>query len=290
MRKKAKPYLMILPSISIVVLIFIVGLFFATIKSLGYFPAIGFNEVTLDYYRDIFTDKQFLSSFFFSLRVAFISSFASVVIGLFFAIIYFDNKVKNSVKLLTIDFPISTPHIIIGFFVVSMLSQAGVLSRLLYMVGLINDSSEFPLLVYDKGGMGIIIAYIIKGAPFILMLTLSVLHKINMKYLSIAMNLGASYRQALFSIILPIVTPTIVSGFIILFSFSFAAYELPALIGPSLPKSLAELSMIHYYSIDFVGKIYSSAVNVVITMISLLFAFIYVKSNKFLSKVLGGYY
>jgi len=281
---------MILPSISIVVLIFIIGLFFATIKSLGYFPEIGLTDITLDYYFEVFQDKQFLSSFFFSLKIALISSLVSVVIGLSLAIIYFNNKVKRGTRLLTIDFPIAIPHIIVGFFIVTMLSQAGVVSRLFYMLGIINDSSEFPLLVYDQGGVGIILAYILKGAPFILMLTLSVLHKINMKYISIAMNLGASYRQSLTHIILPIVAPTVLSGFIILFSFSFSAYELPALIGPSLPKSLAELSVIHYYNIDFIGKIYSSAVNVVITVMSLGFVFLYIKSNQFLSKVLGGYF
>jgi len=290
MSKKIKPYLMILPSISIVVLIFIVGLFFATIKSLGYFPEIGLDNYSLVYYKEIFTNKEFLSSFFFSLRIAFISSIVSVVFGLMLAIIYFHNKVKDKTTLLTIDFPIAMPHIIVGFFVVSLLSQTGIISRLLFALGLISDSSQFYMLVYDKGGIGIIIAYIIKGTPFILMLTLAVLKKINMKYIDIAMNLGANYKQALLHIIIPIITPTVLSGFVILFSYSFAAYELPTLLGPSIPKSLAELSVIHYYNIDFVGKIYASAVNIVITLLSLVFVFLYVKSTKFLSKVLGGYY
>lgn len=50
--------------------------------------------------------------------------------------------------------------------VYNLLSQTGIIPRLLLGAGLIKDQSQFLSILYDKKGIGIIISYLWKEIPF----------------------------------------------------------------------------------------------------------------------------
>lgn len=92
MESKFKPYLLLFP-VSIV-LIFIMGICIINCisQSLGYFPQIGLNNFTLDYYKEILSDRNFLESLIFSLKTSFISSSICIIVGVFLAYILSKEK------------------------------------------------------------------------------------------------------------------------------------------------------------------------------------------------------
>lgn len=276
MKEKLKPYILLSPLLIILVLIFISGIVMAFMQSLGYFPAVGLEELTLKYYKEILTNNSFLDALKFSLYTSFVSSIISVIFGVLLAFsIYRIKGKKNHIESLY-RVPVIVPHLISVLLVYTMLSQTGVLARILYGLGLIGDQAQFSLL-YNRNGIGIIVAYVWKEIPFIALTTYAVLNRMSTKLYDAAKNLGANGVQAFFHIILPLILPTILSSFIIVFAFSFGAYEVPLLLGPTYPKALPVQAYIEYSNPMFENRPYAMSMNIIIATISLFFAWLYVK-------------
>ena len=51
--------------------------------------------------------------------------------------------------------PLVIPHLVVAITIVFLLSPTGLLSRVAQLLGLIKTSSEFPLLINDRFGIGI---------------------------------------------------------------------------------------------------------------------------------------
>ena len=51
---------------------------------------------------------------------------------------------------------------------VNIFSQNGLLARMGYALGLLQEQQQFPMLIYDTKGVGVILAYLWKEIPFII--------------------------------------------------------------------------------------------------------------------------
>ena len=76
--------------------------------------------------------------------------------------------------------------------------------------------------------------------------------------------------------------PSIMSSFIILFSFAFGSYEVPFLIGPSTPKALSVYAYINYISSDLSKRSLAMVINTILSIISIVLLIIY---NKVFNKI-----
>lgn len=281
MNNKIKPYILIAPTAILLLFIMGCGIINCLLQSLGYFPQIGFNEINFSYYKEILRDTSFLKSLLFSLNTSLISSLISVILGVLLAYLLAQDKYSNFRNTM-LNLPIIIPHIVVVFFMVTIFSQSGIISRLLYNLGIISDSSQFINLISDKNGIGIILVYLYKGIPFVAITTYNILRNINEKLEVVALNLGASKLQSFRYITLPLAMPSIISSFIILFAFAFGSYEVPFLIGPSTPKALSVLAYTNYVSTDFNQKALSMVINIILSGISFVLLIIY---NKIFSKM-----
>lgn len=282
MKAKLKPYILLAPIFLILFSVFSIGIIVCMFQSLGCFTLIGLNEISLDYYKEILRDTTFIKSFLFSLSTCAISSIVSVVGGVMIAYMLIrDNKYSRFRKSL-IRLPVIIPHIVVVLLIFMVFSQSGVIARILYNIGFINDTNNFPILTMDKNGIGVMLVYIYKGIPFIAFMTFSILKNFSDKLESVAMNLGASKSQAFFNILLPLCMPTIVSSFIIIFAFSFGSFEVPYLIGPTTPRALPVEAYIRYSSSDLTQRPYAMAINIILTTFSFVLLIIY---NKLLKKI-----
>lgn len=261
------------------------GIVFGLLQSFGYFPAIGLKTFTLKYYINIISDKNFISSLKFSLYTSFVSSFISVIIGviLSYALIR-DKKSKLGNFENIYKVPIMVPHTIAALLVFILFTQSGLTARILHLLGLLGDMNDFPPLIFDKWGFGIIFAYLWKGIPFITLVTYDIMKKINNNYSKIAANLGANKLQTFWHILLPLTMPTITSAFVIIFAFSFGAFEIPYLLGPSNPKALPILSYIYYNSVNLADRPNAMVVNMCITLCSLVLVGLYLLAFQFIKK------
>lgn len=274
MRKRLTPYLLLVPQIFLG-LIFIIGLGTGIIQSLGVIPAFGLTEPTLEYYKEVLTRPDTLQSLKYSLYIAFVSAFFAAFIGtlLCFLLVH-QGRTKGGIMRI-VQLPIIVPHVVVALFVVNILSQNGILARICAAAGLISEQQQFPMLIYDTGGIGVILAYLWKEIPFIVYFVISMMANINSRLGEAAVNLGASTWKAFTKVTLPLCMNTILSGFLIVFVFALGAYELPFLLGATLPKALPIQAYIEYSKPDLKARPYAMALNGVVVFISLAAAVIY---------------
>ena len=271
MKKKLTPYLLLVPQL-IIGAIFIIGLGTGIIQSLGVIPAFGLTEPTLDYYKEVLTRPDTLQSLKYSLYIAFVSALFAVIIGtILCAILVWKKKTKGGI-MRVVQVPIIVPHVVVALFVVNIFSQNGVLARICAALGIIADQQQFPMLIYDANGIGVILAYLWKEIPFIIYFVIALMASINGSLGEAAVNLGASRIKAFMKVTLPLCMNTILSSFLIVFVFALGAYELPFLLGATKPKALPILAYVEYTKPDLLARPYTMAINGIIIVISLLAA------------------
>ena len=103
-----------------------------------------------------------------------------------------------------------------------------------------------------------------------------------------AKNLGASPWRSFFAVTLPLSLPAVLKAFLIIYIFAFGGYELPLLLGATLPKALPVQAYLAYSSPDLLQRPYAMAMNGVILLLSLAMALAYGWLTHRLLKKLGG--
>ena len=277
MRAKLTPYLMLMPALTVVLLLFGGGLMLAVIQSVGYVSAIGRTTFTLDAYRAIFSDPAFGRSLLLSLWIAFASTTLSIGLAVFCALTL--RRVFRGKQFATFTFQLNIPipHLVGAIGMLFLFSQSGFLARLAYLVGLISEPAQFPAVVYDPYAIGIILEYVWKSTCFIGVILLAVLHSVGDEYEQVARTLGANRWQRFWQVILPFLMPGILSSSILVFAFTFGAFEVPLLLGQRYPSALPVLAYRHYTDVDLNARPEAMAMSVVIAAIMTLLIFVYMR-------------
>lgn len=260
------------------------------IQSLGYMPVFDLYDFTLKYYIETLKRPEVIQSLGVSLRVSFISSIFAALCGTVICAALVRTRRTKGAMLYTVRLPILVPHTVVALFTVAMLSQTGLFARIAYAGGMIGDYTEFPGILYGTGYFGVMIAYVWKEAPFIAYFSLALMSGISETLGEAAENLGASPFRSFMHITLPLSLPAIAKGFLIVLIFSFGGYELPMLLGATLPKAFPVYTYIEFLKPDFRLRPYSMAMNGITLIISLMMALIYAVCMKRLMKKLGGGY
>lgn len=268
----------------IIVGIFVSGLVMGFVQSLGHFKVVGLYDFTFKYYKEVLTDSGFLESLKFTFYISLTSSVIAVVFGVLLAYSIFLSKHKYGIEEILYKLPIIVPHTVAVLLTFNIFSQSGIISRLLNYFGVISDQSSFPSLLFDRNGIGIILTYLWKEIPFIAMVVYAVLSNISNKLSDVALNLGANKRQVFRYVLLPLIMPSILSTFIIIFAFSFGAFEVPFLLGSTTPKTLPVKAYVEYTNPDLTNRPYTMVINMILTFFSLIMIWLYSKTFKIIKK------
>lgn len=279
-------FLHLLPLLAPFTLVFAAGLVFTLLQSLG----IGLPPDTVgsmepagavgnfSAYRAVLESEAFLSSLAYSLLVAGISALLSVLMGLFLAIALWRLPAGLKKYAVIYKIPLILPHITVGFIVLILFSQSGILSSLTHSVGITDTAGDFPNLFYNKTGSGIILSYLWKEIPFAALMTLSALGTLDTRYLQTGRMLGGSFFFNLKKLILPHVSPALHSSFIILFLYSFGAFEIPYLVGESSPQMLSITVYNLYFNRSLSSRPQAMAILTLMLLFSILFIVLYMRS------------
>ncbi len=274
MKEKLMPYLLLAPQILLTIL-FMIGLITGITQSLGVIPAFGLKKPTFFYYREVLSRPDMFQSVVYSLKIALVSAVLATAGGVFFCGVWVMGKKAGGGVMRIIQLPIIVPHAVAALFMINIFSRNGILSRIAYALGMIQEQRQFPMLIYDPNGVGIIMAYLWKEIPFIIYFVIALMANINGSLGEAATNLGAKKRTVFLRVTLPLCRNTIISGFLIIFVFALGAYELPLLLGATVPKALPVLAYQEYIHPDLRNRPYAMALNGIIIVISLMSALIY---------------
>lgn len=287
MKRKMTPYVLMLPQI-ILGVIFAAGLLTGMIQSLGLIPALGLHKPTLQYYKEIFTRPDMMDSVIYSLYIAAVSASIAVILGVLVCTVLVMRGSTKGTMMRVVQLPIIVPHVVVALFMINILSQNGLLARAAYAFGLIEEQQQFVQLLYDRQGIGIILAYLWKEIPFVVYFVIALMANINGRLGEAAVNLGASPWKSFCKVTLPLCMHTILSSFLIIFVFALGAYELPLILGPTSPKALPVQTYIQYTHPDLRNRPYAMALNGIIIVISLLSAVLYFVLMKKSTKIWNG--
>ena len=268
MKKKTTIFVLLLPFL-LVTGIVLVSVWNVAVQSLGYIPAFGLTKLTLEYYRQVFSRPDFVSALWVSLKIALWSAVWACMLGVLLAMALIKCKQARGGMLYAVRLPILVPHAVVAVFVVQILSQTGLAARVGYTLGLISDSSQFPQLLYTPSYLGAILAYLWKEIPFVAYFVLAFMGSISETLGEAAQNLGASPVRSFFHVTLPLSIPVIGRAFLIIFIFAFGGYELPLLLGVTVPKALPVQAYLAYMNPELKLRPLAMAMNGVILLLSL---------------------
>ena len=235
----------------------------------------------------MFKRPEFLSALWVSLRIAFVSTLLAAALGTLLCAALVKRRAGGGM-LYTVRFPILVPHTVVALFIMTLLGQTGIVARAAYGLGLISDYTKFPQILFTPGYGGAIAGYLWKEIPFVAYYTLALMASVSNTLGEAAENLGASPLRSFFSVTLPMSLPAVSKAALIIFIYAFGGYELPALLGSTLPKALPVQAYITYLSPDLLQRPLAMAMFGVILMLSVLMAALYSIGIRRLIKRLGG--
>lgn len=231
--KLKKTILLLLPILLLYGVFIGGGLLGVFIESFGYIPTLGLNKFTIEHYLKILSDPRFIESLAFSLYIALTSALISTILGVLIAyrLMLTRNKLWRYITDRVLQIGLILPYLYVVFLAILFLGKTGFISRVFINISWISSLEDFPRLVFDSYGFGIIFVYVLKGTPFIALFVLNVMSSISTTYHQVATTLGANEWVILKKVYLPLAANTISWTSAILFTYDLGAFEVPYLLG-----------------------------------------------------------
>ena len=186
-------------------------------------PATG--EWTLKHYEKFFGKRYYYRALINSFKVTFSVTILAVLVGV--PIAYFMSnyyiKGKNLLEIIII-ISMMSPAFIGAYSWILLLGRSGVVTRFMSSILGIQMPS-----IYGFGG--ILLVFTLKLYPFIYMYVSGALKKFDVSLEEAAESLGCHGPRKVFGIVLPLITPSIFAGALLVFMNSLADFGTPQLIG-----------------------------------------------------------
>ncbi len=263
--------IMLAPTMAVIVLLFLGGLGYGTLVSLGWQPIIGRTEISLNAYHSVMFSEQYAQVFWQGLAltiwVSVGSTFISAVLALATALLLRRSFIGKRLAVFLYQLNLPVPHVVAAIGILFLFSQSGLISRTGAQLGLFSFPRDFPVLVKDKYGIGMILSFVWKEVPFVGVIVLAVLQSLGVDYEDLARSLGANRWQRFRYVILPLVMPGLLSGSILVFAFTFGSYEVPAILGVRFPRTLPVTAVRFFRNPDLNARTEGMAISIIISII-----------------------
>ena len=237
----------------------------------------GTGAFTMANFTKFFGKKFYYRSLLNSLKLTVCVTICSLLIGVPLAYImsFFKIRGKSIIEILII-ISMMSPNFIGAYSWILLLGRSGVVTQFLSNTFGIKMPS-----IYGFGGM--LLVFTLKLYPFIYMYVSGALKKVDVAVCEAAESLGCNAIRKVFTVVMPLVTPTAIASALLVFMNCMADFGTPALIGEGydvLPTKIY---------IEFVGESGGSAyfasamasLMVVITAVLFLLQTWYVNKKSF---------
>lgn len=263
--------LLLAPAMLVLLGLFGGGLLYSLLQSLGWQPLIGQYDLSLDAYTNLLFSEAYAEVFWsglaFSLWISAASTVISAALALLLVWLIYGAARGTPLWTFLLQVNLPVPHLVAGIGMLFLLSSSGLISRATAALGLTATPADFPVLIRDTAGLGIIITYIWKETAFIGIIVLGVLRSVSDTYDMAARNLGANGWQRFRFILLPLVLPALLSASLLVFAFTFGAYEVPALLGVRYPRALPVSALRFFLDADLNARTEAMALSILITLL-----------------------
>lgn len=179
--------------------------------------------LTLKWYRDYFSDADWMNATWFSLRTAFATTLAATTIGTLASLALVRGRLMGAqfVQALTLA-PLIVPHIIVAVALYLVFAPVGLTGNF----------------------FGFVIAHSLLAVPYVVLTVTASLQRFDPSLELAALNCGASRPQAFIHVVLPNIAPGVAAGAVFAFLASFdeatVAFFISGIEGKTITRKLFE--------------------------------------------------
>ena len=265
------------------------GLVGVIFPALGYFPAIGANAFSTQVFATLFDLPDIWQMMWLSLFTGVGSTLLAVIAAFCILATFYQSSLLGKIQGVLSPFLVF-PHAAAAISLLFVVSPSGIFAAVTtrlnayfshaFTTPFVNEISEMALpaandgtLLYDGLGLSILIALSLKELPFILLMTLSVMSQPLVKkkltgYVKVGTALGYSPTASFFKLVLPTIFSQIKLPLLAVLVFATSNVEIPLILGPNNPSTLAVAIMHWFNHIDLSMRLLASSAAVVQVAVS----------------------
>ena len=180
---------------------------------------------TLEHYVKFFTDKDFLLILWRSILIAVKTTVICLLLG--YPAAYFiarSNEKMQNILILCVTIPMWINMLVRTYAWIGLLSEGGLIQRILSLVGLGNTE-----LLYTEGA--VLLGMVYNFLPFMILQVQTSLSKMDHSLLEASADLGASPAQTFCRVTFPLSIPGVINGITLVFLPAVSSFFIPKLLG-----------------------------------------------------------
>jgi sulfate transport system permease protein len=198
-----------------------------------------------------------------SYRLTFGASFCAALVNAFFGLIvawvlvryeFFGKKIVDAL----VDLPFALPTAVAGITLAALYSDHGWVGQMLSPLGIKVANTQ----------LGIFIALTFIGLPFIVRTVQPILEDLDPELEEAASSLGASRWQVFWRVILPMLTPALLTGFALAFARALGEYGSVIFIAGNIPMKTQITPVVIMQELDMFDYPKATALAVVMLVVS----------------------
>lgn len=225
------------------------------------------------------TRPRVLSSYAVSFFTAFVAAAIDAVMGMIIAwvLVRYDFPGKAIMDGI-IELPFALPTAVAGIALTHLTTTEGWVGAFFQKFGI--------KIAYTR--LGIIVALIFIGIPFVVRAVQPVLEKVDIQYEEAANILGANSRQTMFRVILPEILPSLIAGFTMSFARGLGEYGSVVFIAGNTPYETEIAPLMIMSKLQEFD--YASATSIALVMLAAAFVILFINAwlQSRASKIVSG--
>jgi putrescine transport system permease protein len=184
-------------------------------------------RLVFDNFAYLWEDALYVNTYLNSILIAGVSTILCLLLGypMAYAIVRSSNTTKHILLLLVI-LPFWTSFLLRVYAWMGLLADQGTINNLLIALGIIDQPIQMLYTTFAVY-VGIIYTYV----PFMILPLYANMEKLDWELLEAAADLGAKPMTTFFTITLPMTTPGIIAGALLVFIPATGEYVIPDLLG-----------------------------------------------------------
>ncbi|MFQ5785519.1 MAG: ABC transporter permease [Alphaproteobacteria bacterium] len=201
--------------------IMVVTSFYHRIESGFYEPGFEFTHY-LRFFSPLFTTHLWVS-----IKFSVFAAGAAVAVG--FPFTYFLSRYRRRVQVTALVFilcVLSLSEVVVAYSWSVLLSRPAGISNLLVWLGLMDKPQS-----WSRGYWSVLFGLTYFNLPFAVLIMYSQCTRLDREITEAAQTLGASPARTFFTVVIPMLRPTILTAFILLFVFTMGAFVTPIWLG-----------------------------------------------------------
>ncbi len=226
---------------------------------------IGAGRLSFQEFMKVVVSPQVAAGYFVSFSCAFFAALVNAVFGLVLAwvLVRYDFPGRRVMDGL-IELPFALPTAVAGISLTYLYSDQG-------WIGMVLDKAGIKV-AYTR--IGITIAMIFVGIPFVVRAVQPVLEKLDIQYEEAAMMLGAGRVYTFFRVILPELFPALLAGFGLAFARGIGEYGSVVFIAGNIPYKTQIAPLLIMIKLEQYKYADATAIALVLLLISFLLMFL----------------